>query len=87
MQISGDRLLLERPDHAPADFEVTATSKSMARRYVGQGIAVSVAPGPCSDGMSDAVYADRVQVALAQGVLKGCGGARRMPGSESRAEP
>lgn len=37
---------------------------------------MTVAPGPCSDGMSDAIWSDRVQIAFAEGTLKGCGGDR-----------
>jgi len=35
---------------------------------------MTVAEGPCSDGMSDSIWSGRVQVAFAEGTLKGCGG-------------
>lgn len=76
------RATLERPDHAPLTMAVTLTEDSRALRYVGEGLTLLVTPGPCSDGMSDALYADRVQVAFGEGTLKGCGGPRVDDGPE-----
>jgi uncharacterized membrane protein len=47
-----------------------------AIRYLGDGFAMTATEGPCSDGMSDAIWSDRVQIAFGEGTLKGCGGIR-----------
>lgn len=74
--ISGTRATLERLDHATDHFTVARTDDGGTLRYRGDGFAMAVTPGPCSDGMSDAIWSDRVQIAFAAGTLKGCGGAR-----------
>jgi len=68
--------VLERPDRPPARFAVRMASGPRAIRYQGDGFDLTATEGPCSDGMSDAVWSDRVQVAFADGTLKGCGGVR-----------
>ena len=40
------------------------------------GFSMTVTDGPCSDGMSDAHWADRVALSFGEGTLKGCGGVR-----------
>ncbi|MET0370888.1 MAG: membrane-like protein [Sphingobium sp.] len=67
---------LDRPDHAPATFSVVHVDNGGARSWSGDGFALRVTPGPCSDGMSDAIWSDTVQVSLGAGTLKGCGGTR-----------
>lgn len=67
---------LERPDQVPLRFAVRADGDDKAVRYQGDGFAMTLTPGPCSDGMSDAIWSDRVQVAFGEGTLKGCGGER-----------
>lgn len=75
--IRGDYLRLTRPDHDPVDRRgVIRTGDGRSLRYQAADIAIVVTPGPCSDGMSDAVWPDRVQIAFAEGALKGCGGER-----------
>lgn len=76
------RATLERPDRPPLTVAVTVTEDIRALRYVGEGLTLMASPGPCSDGMSDALYADRVQVAFGEGTLKGCGGPRIDDGPE-----
>jgi uncharacterized membrane protein len=76
------RATLERPDRAPLTVAVTLTEDPRALRYVGEGLTLLVTPGPCSDGMSDALYADRTQLAFGEGTLKGCGGPRVDDGPE-----
>ena len=70
------RATLERPDRPPLTVAVTMAEDPRTLRYLGEGLTVMASPGPCSDGMSDALYADRVQVAFGEGTLKGCGGPR-----------
>jgi uncharacterized membrane protein len=53
----------------PGAFRLEATG--------GDAMIVEVAPGRCSDGMSDAVYAYTASVTLADRTVKGC--ARRRP--------
>lgn len=76
------RATLERPDRPSLTVAVTLTEDRRALRYIGEGLTLMVSPGPCSDGMSDALYADRVQVAFGEGTLKGCGGPRIDDGPE-----
>ncbi|MGE4321478.1 MAG: membrane-like protein [Sphingobium sp.] len=76
VDIRGTRATLERMDHRADHFTVSRTDDGRAIRYRGDGFAMTVTPGPCSDGMSDTLWSDRVQIAFTAGVLKGCGGAR-----------
>ena len=74
--VRGSIATLQRPDHAPLRFTVRVGNDGKAVRYQGDGFAMTLTEGPCSDGMSDAIWSDRVQLAFADGVLKGCGGLR-----------
>lgn len=74
--VRGDAATLERPDHPPVRFAVARHVDERVIRYSGDGFAMTISEGPCSDGMSDAVWRDRVAVAFRDGVLKGCGGER-----------
>lgn len=74
--VKGSVATLERPDKAPAHFSVRREEDGGAVRYLGDGFTLTLTEGPCSDGMSDAVWSDRVAVAFAEGTLKGCGGER-----------
>lgn len=74
--ITGSTALLDRPDRSPLRYDVTRNSNDRAVRYLGDGFAMTLTPGPCSDGMSDSIWSDQVAVAFGEGTLKGCGGAR-----------
>lgn len=74
--VKGSIATLERPDKAPKNFAVSRTDDGRAVRYLADGFAMTVTEGPCSDGMSDAHWADSVALAFGEGILKGCGGAR-----------
>lgn len=74
--LRGSMVLLERPDHPPLRFAVRDRSDDRSIRLVGEGFTLTATEGPCSDGMSDAIWSDRVQIAFADGTLKGCGGLR-----------
>lgn len=74
--VDGNMLVLETPDTAARRYPISVSSQDGVIRYAGDVIQMTVTRGDCSDGMSDFTYADRVQVALAGTVLKGCGGAR-----------
>lgn len=74
--VRGTTATLERPDHTPVRFAVVRDVEERAIRYSGEGFAMTINDGPCSDGMSDALWSDRVAVAFRDGVLKGCGGER-----------
>jgi uncharacterized membrane protein len=76
LTIRASTATLERPDQVPLRFAVRADGDDKAVRYQGDGFAMTLTPGPCSDGMSDAIWSDRVQVAFGDGTLKGCGGER-----------
>ncbi|MDI1296840.1 MAG: membrane-like protein [bacterium] len=74
--VRGAVATLERPDKPPLRFAVSRSDDARVIRYLGDGITLTLTPGPCSDGMSDALWSDRVQIAFGEGTLKGCGGAR-----------
>ncbi|MDO7835850.1 membrane-like protein [Sphingobium sp. HBC34] len=73
----GSTATLERPGTASLRFVITdKDSDDTAIRYTGDGFTMTLTQGPCSDGMSDAVWSDRVAIAFGEGTLKGCGGTR-----------
>ena len=74
--IKGEVATLERPDKAPVHFPVSRNADGRTIRYIGDGFSMTVSEGPCSDGMSDAVWSDHVAIAFGEGTLKGCGGDR-----------
>lgn len=83
LTIRDGRAVLTRPDKPPLLVgDLIRTDDGRAVRYQGEGFTTTITPGPCSDGMSDAIWSDRVQIAFAEGVLKGCGGVREMPEGE-----
>lgn len=74
--VKGSVVTLERPDKAPVRYAVSRHDDGRAIRYLGVGFSMTVTEGPCSDGMSDAVWSDRVAIAFGEGTLSGCGGMR-----------
>ncbi|QGP79659.1 membrane-like protein [Sphingobium sp. CAP-1] len=76
VMLHGSIATLERPGKAPLHFSVSHSDDGRAIRYLGEGFAMTLTAGPCSDGMSDALWSDRVQVSFGEGALKGCGGER-----------
>lgn len=76
VMVQGSTATLERPDQPALQFAVSRDEDGRAIRYRGEGFAMTLTHGPCSDGMSDAIWSDRVQVAFGEGALKGCGGDR-----------
>lgn len=74
--VKGSTATLERPDKSPAHYPITRADDGRTVRYIGDGFSMIVTEGPCSDGMSDAHWADRVAVSFGEGTLKGCGGVR-----------
>ncbi len=70
------QLSLERPSTETLRLSVARSVGRSVIRYTGDGFSMSITPGPCSDGMSNAMWSDRVQIAFAEGTLKGCGGER-----------
>lgn len=74
--VRNDELLLERPDRPPMRVAVAREVQARSIDYAGEGFTMSVTAGPCSDGMSDVIWSDRVQIAFGEGTLKGCGGSR-----------
>ena len=74
--VKGSVATLERPDKAPVHVSVNRTDDGRAVRYLADGFSMTVTDGPCSDGMSDAHWADRVALSFGEGTLKGCGGVR-----------
>jgi uncharacterized membrane protein len=74
--VRGSTATLERPDKPPMRFAISRNSDDKAIRYLGEGFTLTATQGPCSDGMSDTIWSDRVQIAFGEGTLKGCGGDR-----------
>ncbi|WP_236575083.1 MULTISPECIES: COG3650 family protein [unclassified Sphingobium] len=74
--VKGSVATLERPGKPPRHFTVSRTDDGRAIRYLADGFAMTVTEGPCSDGMSDAHWADSVALSFGEGTLKGCGGVR-----------
>jgi uncharacterized membrane protein len=74
--VEGSVATLERPDKGPMRFSISRDDDGRALRYLADGFTMTATEGPCSDGMSDAVWSDRVTLAFGEGTLKGCGGVR-----------
>ncbi|SCW59602.1 Uncharacterized membrane protein [Sphingobium faniae] len=74
--VEGSTATLERPGKTVTRFAVTRRDDPRTIRYLGETFSMTVSEGPCSDGMSDSIWSDRVQVAFGEGTLKGCGGER-----------
>lgn len=77
--IKGSSATLERPDKAATHFAIVREADGRAIRFLGAGFSMTVTEGPCSDGMSDALWSDRVSLSFGEGILKGCGGEREEP--------
>lgn len=77
--VKGSLATLERPDKEPMRFPISRNDDGRTVRYLGEGFSMTVSEGPCSDGMSDAVWADHVAIAFGEGTLNGCGGVRQDP--------
>lgn len=84
--VRGHQATLERPGHASGIFLIETIADDSSLRFRGDGFAMTVTPGPCSDGMSDAIWSDRVQIAYGDGTLKGCGGERHAPSEDDRRD-
>jgi uncharacterized membrane protein len=80
--IKGSTATLERPDKPPARYAVSRHDDRRTIRYLGDGFTMTLTEGPCSDGMSDAVWSDRVALAFGEGTLSGCGGERDDQGQD-----
>lgn len=74
--VRGSTATLERPDRPPIRYAIRQGDDDGALRMSGDGFTLTATEGPCSDGMSDAIWSDRVQIAFGEGTLKGCGGIR-----------
>ena len=77
--VQGRQATLERPGTPALIFTVAPDADG----YRGEGLSIMVTAGPCSDGMSYALWSDRVAIAFGEGVLKGCGGAREDEGARA----
>ncbi len=69
----GGTLVLDMPGKASRYFSVIRSTSGGTLRLTGNGVQLSATPGDCDDGMSDRDYGERVQISLADSVLKGCG--------------
>jgi len=75
--IGGGRMVYEDPEGRRASVRTPrARPMRLGRRYVTPRLTVTILRGrPCSDGMSDRLYADTVRVRVNMRLLHGCGGA------------
>lgn len=74
--IVGGTLVLDRPGKPARYFAVSSSTAGGQLRYAGDGVQMTSTPDNCGGGMGDRRYGDRVQISLADGVLKGCGSGR-----------
>ena len=85
VQVRADSLRLSRPDYA--EMIVSAPKlrwRGKTREWRTDSLTVSIAPGACSDGMSDRRYVYVAEVRVGREVLKGCA---YRPGSPPSATP
>lgn len=78
LTLSSDALVLERPGVAPLTATIEGSDNDAGTRRIQASsvagkIEVRLQRTPCSDGMSDALYAWAAQVQVAGHALKGCG--------------
>jgi len=73
MTYEGDYGSVTIVEPTPANFRTTPGS------YVGQRLKLTIAPGPCSDGMSDLVYRQTVRLVADGKAVDGCGGGTVAP--------
>jgi putative lipoprotein len=72
-----DGVIVERPGSAPLKGEFTGVRDDGAERVIETGtsegaLALRLAPGRCSDGMSDTVYGWSAQLTLGDQAFRGC---------------
>ena len=85
VQVRADSLRLSRPDYA--EMIVAAPKlqwRGKTRIWTTENLTVSIAPGACSDGMSDRAYVYVAQVRVGRESLKGCA---YRPGKPPSAPP
>lgn len=73
VQVRKDSLTLSRPDHAELKVAAPAPEqRGGGLVWSAEGMTVSIAPGACSDGMSDRKYVYEALVRVGPEILKGC---------------
>ena len=76
LTIDGRTMRLDRPDEQPRVVPAPVPRPTFnGRRYEARTMTVDVTVAPCSDGMSDRRYSERVTVTVGRQTLRGCGGA------------
>ena len=60
--------------------------RPVAGRYAGTRLQLTIAPGPCNDGMSDRTYRDTVSLVADGKTVSGCGGGT-LPTVDAPDEP
>lgn len=75
--VEPDRLRYTTPEniagtHFPARRTVEGEAQVWTGTFEGSAFTLRIAPGRCSDGMSDTVYAYTAMVAFADKTLQGC---------------
>lgn len=68
MRYQGDYGSVSIAEATPARF------RPVPGRYAATRLSVTIAPGPCNDGMSDRTYRDTVTVVADGKTVSGCGG-------------
>lgn len=82
VSIEDGRLSYESPNGGTfAVAAPTPTTRFNGRSYASDRLILDVTYAQCSDGMSDAIYADTVMVVVDGQILRGCGGDTLAPGT------
>jgi heat shock protein HslJ/uncharacterized membrane protein len=75
LTIDGRTMRLDEPGVPPLTVSAPPPRPSFnGRRYVTRRMMVDINAAPCSDGMSDRRYPERVTVMVGRRTLRGCGG-------------
>jgi len=75
MNYEGDYGSVKISEPTPADFRAAPGT------YAARRLTLTIAPGPCSDGMSDLTYRDTVTLVADDKNVSGCGGGTVTPAS------
>lgn len=74
LSVTGQQVRYEEPGVAPLTLALPPVrTTSNGRRYEGRDILIDITRQPCSDGMSDRSYPERVMLTVRGRTLNGCG--------------
>lgn len=74
LTVTGQQVRFEEPGAAPLTLALPPVLTTInGRRYEGRDILIDITRQPCSDGMSDRTYPERVMLTVQGRTLNGCG--------------